>query len=64
MMRFFYVRLLTYAQCASMNDFTCSEHSVRIRRSKKTSTGNNPKTKGKIASCEKTRVDHNLHGNS
>ena len=24
---FFYVRLRTYAQCASMNEFTCSEHS-------------------------------------
>ena len=27
-MRFFYVRLRTYAQYASMNEFTCSEHSV------------------------------------
>ena len=40
---FFYVRLRTCAQYASMNEFTCSEHSVRIRRSKKRSTGNNPK---------------------
>ena len=39
---FFYVRLRTYAQCASMNEFTCSEHSVRIRRSKRRSTGNYP----------------------
>ena len=38
----FYVRLRTYAQYASMNEFTCSEHSVRIRRSKKCSTGNQP----------------------
>ena len=30
-MRFFYVRLRTCAQYASMNEFTCSEHSVRIR---------------------------------
>ena len=41
-MRFFYVRLRTYAQYASINEFTCSEHSVRIRRSKKSSTGNQP----------------------
>ena len=40
--RFFYVRLRTYAQYASMNEFTCSEHSVRIRTSKKRSTGNQP----------------------
>ena len=33
---FFYVRLHTCAQYASMNEFTCFEHSVRIRRSKKT----------------------------
>ena len=33
---FFYVCLRTCAQYASMNEFTCSEHSVRIRRSKKT----------------------------
>ena len=25
-----------------MNEFTCSEHSVRIRKSKKRSTGNQP----------------------
>ena len=31
MMRFFNVRLRTYAQYASMNEFTCSEHSVHIR---------------------------------
>ena len=37
---FFYVGLPTYAQYASMNEFTCSEHSVRIHRSKKRSTGN------------------------
>ena len=36
-----YVRVLT-AQYASMNEFTCSEHSVRIRRSKKCSTENQP----------------------
>ena len=36
------VRLRTYAQYASMNEFTCSEHSERIRRSKKRSTGNQP----------------------
>ena len=29
-MRFFYVRLRTCAQYASMNEFTCCEHSVRI----------------------------------
>ena len=28
------------AQYASMNEFTCSEHSVRIRSSKKRRTGN------------------------
>ena len=38
-MRFF---TYTYAQYASMNEFTCSEHSVCIRRSKKRSTGNQP----------------------
>ena len=38
-MRFFYVRLRTYAQYASINVFTCSENSVR---SKKHSTGNQP----------------------
>ena len=37
-----YVRLRTYAQYASLNEFTCSEHSVRIRRSKKRSTENQP----------------------
>ena len=37
---FFYVRI--YAQYASMNEFTCSEHSVRIRRSKKRITGKHP----------------------
>ena len=36
------VFLRTYAQYASMNNFTCSEHPVRIRRSKKRSTGNQP----------------------
>ena len=36
------LRLRTYAQYASMNEFTCSEHSVRIRRSKKRSTRNQP----------------------
>ena len=41
-MRFFYVRLRTYAQYASMNEFTCSEHSIRIRMSKIRSTGNQP----------------------
>ena len=35
---FFHVRLRTYAQYASMNAFTCSEHSVRM--SKIRSTGN------------------------
>ena len=30
-LRFFYVRLRTYAKYASMNEFTCSENSVRIR---------------------------------
>ena len=30
----------TYAQYASMNEFTCSEHSIRIRMSKIRSTGN------------------------
>ena len=39
---FFYVRLRTYAQYASMNEFTCFEHSVPIHRSKKRSTGNQP----------------------
>ena len=39
---FFKVRLCTYAQYMSMNEFTCSEHSVRICRSKKHSTGNQP----------------------
>ena len=39
---FFHLRTLTYAQYASMNEFTCSEHSIRIRRSKKRSTGNQP----------------------
>ena len=34
-MRFFYVRLCTCAQYALMNEFTCSEHSVRIRIGKK-----------------------------
>ena len=29
-MRFFHVHLRTYAHYASMNEFTCSEHSVRI----------------------------------
>ena len=38
-MRFF---LRTFAQYASMNEFTCSEHSVRIRRSKKRITGKQP----------------------
>ena len=28
---FFYARVHTYARYASMNEFTCSEHSVRIR---------------------------------
>ena len=44
MLRFFYVRLRTYAQYVSMNEFMCSEHSVqvRIRRSRKRSTGNQP----------------------
>ena len=41
------VRFFTYvyvrdAQYASINEFTCSEHSVRIRRSKKRNTGNKP----------------------
>ena len=39
---FFYVRLRTYAQYASLNEFTCSEHFVCIRKSKKRSTGNQP----------------------
>ena len=39
---FSYVRLRTHAQYASMNEFTCSEHSVRMRRSKKRSTGKQP----------------------
>ena len=30
-MRSFYVRLHTCAEYVSMNEFTCSEHSVRIR---------------------------------
>ena len=47
----FYVRLRKYAQYASMNEFTCSEHSVRIRRSKKRRTGNQPLVK------EKRRLD-------
>ena len=34
--------LRTYDQYAAMNEFTCSEHSVRIRSSKKRSTGNQP----------------------
>ena len=39
-MRFFYVRLRTYAQYTLMNEFTCSEHSViRTRRLKTRSTG-------------------------
>ena len=41
-MRFFHVRLRTYAQYESINEFTCSEHSVRTRRSRKRSTGNQP----------------------
>ena len=41
-MRFFYVRLRTYAQYASMNEFTCSEHSVRIHRLNKRITGSQP----------------------
>ena len=32
---FFYVRLRTCAQYASMNEFTCSEHSILIRISRK-----------------------------
>ena len=35
--RFCYVCLRQYA---SMNEFMCSEHSVRLHRSKKRSTGN------------------------
>ena len=35
-----YVRMLN--KYALMNEFTCIEHSVRIRRSKKRSTGNQP----------------------
>ena len=31
-MRFFYVCLRACAQYGSMNEFTCSEHFVRIRR--------------------------------
>ena len=31
-----------YVQYTSMNEFTCSEHSVRIRGRKKCSTGNQP----------------------
>ena len=42
MMRFFYVRLPTYAQYALMNEFICSEHSVRIRTLKKRITGKQP----------------------
>ena len=30
-MRFFYICLRTYVQYASMNEFACSEHSVRIQ---------------------------------
>ena len=44
-MRFFYVRLRTCGQYASMNEFTCSEHSVRVRvyvRKKKRMTGKQP----------------------
>ena len=41
-MRFFYVRLRTCAQYVSMNEFTCSEHSVRIRTLKKRITGKQP----------------------
>ena len=41
-MRFFNVRLRTYAQYASMNEFTCSEHSVRIHRLNKRITGSQP----------------------
>ena len=33
---FFNVRLLYVCSNASMNEFMCSEHSVRIRRSEKT----------------------------
>ena len=33
----------TYAQYALMIEFTCFEHSIRIRTSKKCSTGNQPK---------------------
>ena len=44
-MRFFYVSLRTCAQYASMNEFTRSEHSVRIRiRKKNTSLENSLKS--------------------
>ena len=44
-LRFFYVRLRTYAQYTSMNEFTCSEHSVPTYvyvGKKKRSTGKQP----------------------
>ena len=41
-MRFFYVRLHTHAEYASMKLITCSEYFIRIHRSKKRSTGKQP----------------------
>ena len=34
--------VVPHAQYASMNEFTCSEHSVRIRTYKKRTTGKQP----------------------
>ena len=49
----FYVRLRTCAQYASMNEFTCSEHSVRIHTLKNASLENSLKT---THSCGKSFV--------
>ena len=42
MMRLFYVGLRTYVQYDLMNEFMCSEHSVRVRTLKKCITGKQP----------------------
>ena len=59
-MRFSYVRLRTCAQYASMNEFTCSEHSVRIRvRKKKT---HDWKTALRMEIIENTKLNWNYRG--
>ena len=56
-MRFFYVRLRTYAQYASMNEFTCSEHSVRIYvRKKNASLENSLYFEFIIKKCDNKRL--------